>query len=135
MIALNQALYNKLKGDAALIALLAAGTASIFQRLAPENETTPYCIYQQQAGVAAYTLAGPSWTDFVFTVKGITEGPSMQRAGQIQDRLEELLTNGELTVAGRDHLYLRREADVEYAEVVDGRRYNHAGADFRIWVA
>ena len=51
----------------------------------------------------------------------------------IASRLNALLTDGALSISGKTQLYLRRESDLpSYSETVDGQRYIHAGALFRL---
>jgi hypothetical protein len=46
--------------------------------------------------------------------------------------LDALLTDGVISISARTQLYLRRESDVDYGEVVDGVAYRHAGSLFRL---
>jgi hypothetical protein len=132
--AVKAALHTKLTGGTALTALL-SGTAAVYEMQGPRGGTAPYVIYQKQAGSSAYTLASGKATDsHVFLVKAVTDEPSAKVAGDIREQIDLLLDRGTLTITGGTALLCRREVDVEYHEISEGRRINHVGATYRIEV-
>lgn len=135
-VAVKKAIFDKLTGDATLTGYLNAGTASVFNGLAPQESNAPYVSFHKQAGTPAYTLSARAWDNEIYTVKAITQGPSMASGGTIADRISAVLTDQALTIAGATHLYLRRESDIEYQETAaDGVIFNHVGATYRVWSA
>lgn len=135
MNALKVAIFNKLKGDATLTGLLANGTASIYQSVAPQEADPPYVVFNQQAETDAYTLSQRSWENSIYLVKAVTQGTSPAAAGTIAERIDTVLTDGALSVSGHTHMYTRRTATVDYPEVDRGVTYRHAGGLFRIYVS
>lgn len=132
--AVKAALHTKLTGGTALTALL-SGTAAVYEKLGPRGATPPYVIYQKQAGSPRHTLGdGKAWDSHVFLVKAVTDEPSAKVAGDIAAQVDALLDRGSLTITGGTALICRRETDVDYHELSEGRRINHVGATYRIEV-
>jgi hypothetical protein len=139
-VATRRALYGKLAGDTTLTNLLHAPptgySKSIFYEVAPEGALFPYVIFQKQAGTPRYAMqtnAGTAAFDNeVWTIKGVDEGNTADTADAISSRLSDLLTDGTITISGRTQLYLRRESDIDYAEVRDGVTYRHSGSLYRL---
>lgn len=135
MNALSAALFTKLTAASSLTGLLAAGTAGVYEQLAPENADPPYVIFQEQARTP-YRHAGGGGVTYervLYTVKGIAEGPSMQVAGSIADRIDQTLdTLGSLTISGYTLMRCERITSINYIELDAGKRFNHAGATYRL---
>lgn len=135
-VAVRRALYGKMSGDTTLTGYLATPptgySKSIFYEVAPSGADFPYVIFQKQAGTPRYSFAANAYDNEVWTIKGVHEGGSADTADNIASRLDALLTDGALSISGKTQLYLRRESDVDYAEVRDGVTYRHAGAMFRL---
>jgi hypothetical protein len=132
--AVAQAIYTKLTTDGTLAGLLANGAGSVFHQL-PRGAARPFVVFNKQGGSRAYTNTGRAFDVFVYVVKAVTEGESMKAALTIDERLDVLLGDAELTIAGHDSMSCRREAPIEYVEVVEGVRFNHAGGTYRLFVA
>jgi hypothetical protein len=117
-----------------LLATPAPGySKAIYHQQAPSNAPHPFIIFQKQAGNPTETFGDPSALDTdVWLVKSIDKNTSADPAEAIQARIIALLNDAALSISGHDLKYLRRESDVEYAEVTDGVRYEHAGALFRL---
>lgn len=134
-VAVRRALYGKMSGDTTLSAMLPAAPSglskAIYHEVAPEGANLPYVIFFKSAGTPRYAIGARAWDDEVWTIKGVaSEDPDT--ADNIASRLDVLLTDGTISISGRTELYLRREGDVEYGEVADGKRYHHAGGLFRL---
>lgn len=127
------ALYSTLTGDSTLGALLSSGTA-VYDALAPVEAVFPYVIFQKAAGTPAYTFAARAFEVEVFTIKGVTKGPSAVRAGQIADRIDTLLTDAALSITNGTLMYCRREADLDYPESSLGDVFRHCGGSYRLYV-
>lgn len=130
MNACKAAIYSKLTGDSTLTNLLASST-SVYEAVAPQEADAPYVIYFKSAGTPNYTFTD-SYEDQVYTIKGVTQGPSAKIAGQIAERIDAVLTDGALTLSGRSQMYLRRIGDVELVETDSGVRFNHSGGTYRL---
>lgn len=135
-VAVRRAIYGKMAGDTTLTAMLAAPpsgvTKSIYHQTAVLGAQLPYVIFHKQAGTPRYAMSALAMDDEVWTIKGVSEGGSVDTVDGIASRLDGLLTDGVITISGKIQLYLRRESDVEYGEVIDGVSYHHAGALFRL---
>lgn len=127
---LETALYGRLAGGTALTALL-AGTASIYNSLAPPGSAHDLIVFSHQGG-GDENLTPSRMRNVVYLVKGIsTQG--MPRAGQIDAAIDTLLHNQPLSVGGWANFWLAREGDVRYSELADdGKRYFHSGGLYRV---
>jgi hypothetical protein len=136
--AIRRALFGKMSGDTTLNNLLhappAGYTKSIFYQEAPNKAGLPYVIFNQQSGTPAYGFASTTVMDNeIWLIKGVDRNESADTADSIAERLDALLTDGVLSISGKTQLYLRRESDLpSYSETVDGVRYIHSGALFRL---
>jgi hypothetical protein len=128
---IERGLYAALTSSTALTSLL-AGTASVYNTLAPANAVLPYVVFQKQSNVPVYTNGGLAYENAVYMVKGVVESPSKAVVGEIASRINTALTDQPLTVTGYKHLMTRRISDIDYSEVVAGKTVQHAGASFRI---
>lgn len=138
--ATRRAIYGALAGDTTLNALLGTPapnyTKAIYYEVAPESAEFAFVIFQKQAGTPTYALADVALNDEVWTVKGVGKdsqlATGMDAAEQIAARVDFLLSDGTISIAGAGERYLRRESDVDYSEVSDGVAYRHAGAMYRL---
>lgn len=128
MSELRSALLDLLETDKQLKEL---ATGGFWYDVGDERTNTkpPYVIVGKPAGTPSWAFQGNSQDWEVWLIKGV--GP-VKIAEAIDERCKELLTDAELTMEGRDLQYLRPMGDVNYPEVVDGERYQHVGANYRI---
>lgn len=127
--------YNALIASTTLTALTSGGTASpsVFQWLAPEGQEPPYVVYfPQSPSVPRKTMGGTIFEDALYTVKGVTKGPSASAAGTIAAAIENALVPGSLSYTGYTHVRCEREQTVDFPEVSDGVRYHHRGGVYRV---
>jgi hypothetical protein len=135
--AIKRAVYGKLSGDTTLNNLLgtpAAGfTKSIYYQVAPESAAFPYVLFAKQSGVPTEAFNDPSAYDTdTWLIKGVDRSTSADTAEAIDGRIQTLLNDGTLSISGGALLYLRRQSDVDYGEVVEGVQYKHAGSLYRL---
>lgn len=140
--AVKRGLYGKLAGDTTLTNLL--GTAApgyskaIYYEQAPEGADFPFVLISRSASTPTYSFQSgkDAFKADVWQVKAITRDTLQQRSADtaeaIADRIETLLLDASLSISGRSLLYLRPESELDYAEVVDGVTYRHAGSDYRL---
>lgn len=142
-LAVRRAIYGKLAGDTTLTNLLGSPspryTKAIYYQLAPDDAPAsdsgfPYIIFNEQSGTPSYGMASTTVMDNeIWLIKAVGRGDDADPADNVADRLNVLVTDGTLSIAGKTQLYLRRESDLpSYSETVDGQRYIHAGALFRL---
>ena len=135
-VAVRRAIYGKLAGDTTLNNALATPptgySKSIYYQQAPKGAQYPYVVFSKQAGTPRYTLGARAFDNDVWLVKGVDGSSSADVVETVSSRLDALLTDGTLSISGRDQLYLRRESDVVYSETVDGVLIRHAGSLFRL---
>lgn len=140
-VAVRRALYGKLAGDSTLNGLLATApdnfSKSIYYQLAPSGAHPPYVIFNQQAGSPIYAMDSTNQIDDeLWQIKGIEPSTppnfSADRVDAIATRLDDLLTDGTISISGKTQRYLRRETDVSYSETLDGVLWRHAGALYRL---
>lgn len=135
--ATRRAIYGKLAGDSTLNALLGAPAANyskaIYDGNAPAGASFPFVILNRQDGRPTYAMATvPAFETDIWMVKGVDRSDSADTAEAIAARLNTLLTDGVLSISGASLLYLRRESDVDFQEVEDGRKYQHVGSLYRL---
>lgn len=130
----RQALYAALAADATLTGMLDAPTG-IFHAVAPQNAGTPFVTLQKQAGTPDWQFGGEHIQSELWTIKAVDRATSATRAEDVAARIDVLLNDADLTIAGRDLLAIYRESDVEYTETADGGTYFHVGAMYRIQTA
>lgn len=134
---LDAAIYSKLASATALTALL-AGTASVYNGMAPQGAATPYVIFSAASDRDGYTLSAEATVDFIYTVKAVTVSPagspSKKAAGAIAAQIKTALNDQPLTIAGRTWLSTRRESSIDYAEPDSSNIYFHVGGNYRIWI-
>lgn len=136
---LDASIYNKLTGDATLTGLLAAGTASVFNGMAPQGAAMPYVVFSAASDRDGYTLDAEATVDFIYGVKAVTSSPAgsptKKAAGTIAARIKTVLNDAPLTITGRTWLSTRRESSIDYSEPANSNVYFHVGGNYRIWIA
>jgi hypothetical protein len=139
-VATRRALYGKLAGDGTLTAMLgtpAPGySQSIYYQVAPQAASFAYVVLLKSSSVPRYTLGARAYDNDIWTIKGVGRDTGTNATADpvdnIASRLDALLTDGAISISGRTQLYLRRESDLDYPEVIDGVTYRHAGCLFRL---
>lgn len=132
--ALDRAIRNQLIGAPALVALLFSAS-SVYHFFAPQGTEFPYVVFNTQTpSTPVRTLSRVAYENIVYQVQGVTKDPSAAGCGDIATQIDAAMSAAPLTVAGFQHMRCTRESDVDYVEVVDGVRYNHRGALYRVQV-
>lgn len=137
--AIRRALYGKLSGDSTLTNMLgtaASGyTKGIYHHDAPEDAAFPFVVFSKSSGVPTEAFAKPSaYETDVWLVKAIDRNTTADTAEAINARVTALLNDATLSISGGTLLYLRRQSDVDYPEMVEGITYRHVGSLYRlIW--
>jgi len=130
MNALETALYSKLTDGTALTAKL-AGTASVYNQIAPRGAAMPYVVFGLQGG-GDENITPARFKNLVYSVKAVSES-SMKSAGEIDAEIDNLLHKGTLSVTGWGVMWCMREADYRYTETTaEGRNVWHVGGNYRI---
>lgn len=128
---LRKAIHQMLREDETLTDLLSEPDA-IFHREAPEGSSTPYIIFNQQAGTRQWAMQAGQIRWPLWLVKGVDRSEDSGVAEAIAARVDELLTDSDLSVEGFNHLYLRPDSDVDYGQPDSGGMIHHVGAVYRI---
>lgn len=126
---IRSALADFLEADEQLMKLAKGG---IWYEVAGEKDNEvdpPYVIIGKPSGVPQFAFQGDSLDWDVWMIKGVGK---VKIAEAIDKRIRELLTDAELEIVGRDLKYLRPQSDINYPEVMDGERYQHVGANYRL---
>lgn len=132
MIAFDQAIYSALTANAALGTLLSSGSA-VYLHAAPAGAADPFVVFGKQANTPIHDFAGVALENALYRVVGVCdERYSPMHAGSIAAAIDTALVDQNLSVSGFTLTYLRRDSDVDYAEVTDGRRWHHRGALYRL---
>lgn len=133
----RRALYGRMSGDVTLTGLL--GTPSpgysqnIYHNMAPDNANFPLVVFSKSSGVPTEAFHDPSALENdIWLVKAVDRNSTADTAESVSDRLKTLLNDATLSISGATLLYLRRQSDVEYSELVDGVTYLHVGSLYRL---
>jgi hypothetical protein len=108
------------------------GASGAYRWVAPQTGTAPYVVFNEQAGVTAWTFNAQGWRSTVYQVQAVNSGHSGSVALAMSDRFDTLLNDKPLTLSGYTCHRIRREADVEYTEESEGVLYHHVGGLYRI---
>lgn len=131
MSALRVAIFEALAGNPGLQDLV---EERIFHQVAPQGSRYPFVVFGKQTGTPEHTFRGPAVRSDLWMVKAVDRGPSASSAEEIDRTLEAVLGDAELTIADAELLYLRRESDLDNAEVLDGETFHHVGGLYRVMV-
>lgn len=136
MNAIGSAIYTALNGDATLTSL---GCTAVYHELAPPDATYPFLVHQSVAETDHYTFGDRAWEEHVWMVRAWDQGRSTVRAHQLMDRVDQVLTDQQLTLpAGVRQLLVRRTERIPVPAEIDDQTGEHlrgAGARFLIGVA
>jgi hypothetical protein len=128
------AVWNRLRGDATLLALLGAGER-VHRDFAPQGTATPYLTVSLTSAVDALPAIGTTrlWQDTLVMVKVVGSGiQSRLLIRDIADRVDTLLDGHAVTVSGVVVNKLRREsAPPQPPDVVGGVVYPMLNQQYR----
>ncbi len=125
------ALYTTLSGGTALTALLAGGTAGIYEGAPYEGAAFDYVVYNHQGGgpenINPSELESNLWLVQCYSVT------SAKQAATIFNQVDALLHKKNLTIGTRDNIWTARVTNIKLLEhAPDGRRIWRAGGVYRI---
>ncbi len=132
-------LFEKLTGAPALTALL-AGTAAVYDSVAPEGSPFPYLVFNQQAAPSENLDANDrgSWHYQIQAIGTAGLQEAWKIAGQVDAIMQPTYAGGAgtiIAIQGFNTLDQRRTEWIEYVETDSaGKRYYHAGAIYRLWL-
>jgi hypothetical protein len=117
-----------------MLATAPAGMAqNIFHDEAPDNAAFPFIVFSKSSGVPTEAFKDPSALETdVWLVKAVDRSTTADTAEAISERIKVLLNDATLSISGAVCLYLRRQSDVEYPELVEGNSYRHCGSLYRL---
>lgn len=123
---LRKALKELLSGDEALKKL---ATGGVHYKQAPKGAKPPYVIFGRMSEVPERAFDGPTLDHEVWMVKGVGEAAKVE---DIDRRCRELLDNADLQIEGRRCLDVHRVGVIDFAETVEGERFDHVGHEYKI---
>lgn len=129
--AVRQALYTKLN-VASVTGGLASGSASLINSVASTNAGYPMVVYFQVSGTPTHQFGGDHFDSQRWEIRAIAKGNSSSAAEDIAKAIADALDFENLTITGADHMYMAREEDVVFSEVVQGDTYRHHGFYVRV---
>jgi hypothetical protein len=141
---IRRAIYGKLNVSALTNQLgTPAHGAAIYYETAPETAVFPLVLFNKQSGVPTDALGfrrlTPAPVDVrledtdIWLIKGVTRDSSADVAESIAGQIQLLLNDKPLSPAGGlEVVYLRRQSDVDYGEVIEGVQYKHSGSLYRL---
>lgn len=130
----DQALFARLNGDAALMAAMAGG---VHFDVGPKGGTA-FVLVSQLAHEEAEMAQGTSWEQFLYLVKAVTKAPTGTTASTAAQRIQTLLHGQTLTASGYTTMKVDRLERVRYTEVDDvdqDTRWHHRGGHYVVLVS
>lgn len=129
--------YHEGQTDGLLGAAPSGWQHSIYHNQAPEDASFPFVVFSKSSGVEIGPLdsfGGAVHSNDIWTVKVVDHHTTADRAEKAAERIRELLHDQEATLSfsGGTAVYLHRESDIDYSEVVDGEIYFHCGSNYRL---
>jgi hypothetical protein len=93
----------------------------------------PFVVMSKTSGVPTDTMGDPeALKDDIWLVKAVDHNTTADPAEAADARVQALLNDASLSISGVNHLFLRRQSDVEYEEDTAGERYQHVGGLYRL---
>ncbi len=68
----------------------------------------------------------------IWMIKAVDRNTTADPVEAIAARIITLLNDASLSISGGNLMYLRKESDIDYPELVEGNLYYHCGANFRL---
>ena len=131
MMAVDNALYALLIGDAELMQLAPGG---VYRNTADQDAETPFVTFNQQDGRREYTM-GSGFRPLTYQIKAVDQSEDSEAASRVQARLEILLQHATLTLdGGKRTLIVSQTGDIEYEEPGE-RPWQHVGGTWEITVS
>ena len=129
--AIRQALYQRLNVSSVTM-MLSSGSASLVHGQGPDSASYPLCVFNKQSGRPDLRgFGGNDARNQLWLVKGVVRATSASVAEDIDKAVNDRLHNATLTITGGTTLYLAREGDINYPEVIGDQTYWHVGALYR----
>lgn len=137
---LNNAIYGKLAGDSALVALSPGG---IHNRMAIQGASYPRTVFQRLPFVHGYSFASRQYVHGFYQFKGLAIDPvnttdeGVTLVAKIVDRLVALLTDPAITVSGSTLLYCRPDREIPLMnewDSMNNRTIYHEGVICELWL-
>ena len=126
------ALFTTLAAGTGLTALLAAGSASIYDTAPSENAAFPYVLYNHSGG-GPESITSASLENNLWFVRAYSSADTPASAGSIFAQIDALLDRKSLTIGSRKTLYCWRETNVKARQLEPtARPVWVAGAYYRL---
>lgn len=145
--ALDKFIWQKLTGDATLVALVGTyGTPpttapKVFADTALQSVAPPYVLFTFNSSEDITSLGKPRIRHIVrplYLIRVVTKGDDYALAGQVADRIDAVMHGATGTVATPTALVVQstgREQLIRYQEAPGGVRHNHVGGLYRFFVS
>ena len=128
------ALYSKLTGASSLTSLL-AGTAAVYNGIAPEGASYPYVLFAQMSGVDDHDTSHRA-RQLIYVIQGVSK-VGLPQAGSIDAAVDALLHMVPLSVSGWSTFWIARESDVRMTDfdAADRTKYFRSGGTYRLRIS
>lgn len=132
MYALDKAINTRLRGGTALIALLAAGTASVFHPLASQGAAYPYVVFSESVGTELNSSPRRA-RDVSYDIKAVSD--DYDEAALIDVQIDALIHDCDLNPDGWGNYTSRRMTSIDYDEQIGGDTVYHVGGRYMVRIA
>lgn len=134
---IRRSLYGVMAGDTTLNGLLGAPASgyvhAIYHAEIPQDASYPAVVFSKVSGVPVEAYADPDAIDNdIWLIKAIDRNSTADIAESIAARVISLINDVTLSISGAVCVYLRRQSDVEFTELVEGITFFHVGSQFRL---
>lgn len=132
--AVDAALFNRLNGDATL---LAAMTGGVHFDVGPKSGTA-FVLVSQLAHEEAEMAGGTSWERFIYLVKAVTQAATGTTASTAAQRIQTLLHGQTFSATGYTTMKVDRLERVRYTEVDETNqdiKWHHRGGQYEVLVS
>lgn len=124
MKALEEAIYRTLDDDTTLSGMAPGG---VWRSVAPASATGTVVVFDMLSSADDYVLAQRATTTCLYTIKAVTPGTSSAPAWNAAGRIDDLLSDQDITLTGAVLMSCRRAQLISLVETDGGEMYQHVG--------
>lgn len=130
--AIDDAVMAKLQGDATLLSL---APGNVWADSAPEGaiDIGRFVIVNLQLEQVTHEEGGVAYVVPQYQVKVVDRSTTKTAAQAALDRIDTLLHNAPLTIAGHTHMISRRVGRFAFKELEGPNTWQHRGAEYEVW--
>lgn len=133
----SEAFRKKLQADTGTGGLMTL-VSGVFEDIAPEGSTYPYCVVQVQSPALpnySFGTSVPSDESTVIAARIVDKNLSSAAAEDAAKRLKTLMQDAALSITGKILLWCRWRSDIDYSTYEVQEIYRHKGSMWNVKVS